>query len=145
MTVSVALGLAVATGGCASASATPGRTPADFEGVTAELDRAHIAVSHVVSGDPGCDDPSLAPTAIGFDAQGLDQPEAVRVHLFLFRDGPTYDRLRPTVDRCAAAVVSDPNAYVALDARPFVATAAGPWGADFRAAFRAALTRAAGG
>jgi hypothetical protein len=136
---------ALVMSGCSASASAPAATPADFEGVVAELDRGHVAVDHVVSGDAGCDDRSLAPAAIAFDARGLDQPTPVRIHLFLFRDGATYDRLRPAVDRCAAAFVADPQSYVALDARPFVAVSPGPWAPQFTAAVRSAVTRAAGG
>jgi hypothetical protein len=123
----------------------PRATPADFEGTVAELDRQHVAVSDVVSGDTGCSDPELVGPAIGLSASGVDQPTPVRIHLYLFRDGPTYDRLRQAVDRCAATFVGDASAYVAIDARPFVATSQGPWAPAFTAAVRAALTRASGG
>lgn len=145
LTLVVAIAIGIGIAGCEPSSEGPGPTPANFEGIVAELDRAHIAVDHVVSGEAGCDDPTLAPTAISFDARGLDQPTPVRVHLFIFADGAAYDRLRPAVDRCASAFVTDPSAYVAVDARPFVAASAGPWGPHFTAAMRSALGRAAGG
>ncbi len=45
-----------------------------------------IRIDHVVSGDAGCSDQELIPTAIGFDASGLDQASVVRLHLFIFRN-----------------------------------------------------------
>jgi hypothetical protein len=143
--VALALALGFGLGGCATSGGSPSPSSADFEGVVGELDRVHIGVDHVVSGDAGCDDPSLVPTAIAFDASGLDQPTPVRVHLYRFADAATYDRLRPAVDRCAARFVTDPNAYVAIDASPYVATSAGPWAPGFTGAFRSALIRASGG
>ncbi len=143
----LALGVAFSLAGCSGAAGPsgPAVTPADFEGVVAELDRQHVAVSDVVSGDAGCPDPSLAPTAISLTASGLDQPTPVRVHLYLFRDRAAYDRLRPAIDTCARSYVTDPDAYVALDAPPLVATSAGPWAPGLTTAVRTALTRAAGG
>lgn len=136
--------LALVAAGCAGGG-TAEPSPADFEGTVADLDRVHVAVGNVISGEAGCDDRTLAPTAISFDASGLDQPTPVRVHLYRFRDGATYDRLRPEVDQCARTFVTNPEDYVALDARPLVATSAGPWGAEFTAAVRSALERAAAG
>lgn len=143
--LAVVLVLAVAVAGCSASGASPAPSSADFEGLVAELDRVHVEVDHVVSGDAGCDDPTLAPTAIAFDARGLDQPTPVRVHLYRFADAAAYDRLRQAVDRCASHFVSDPNAYVAIDASPYVATSAGPWAPGFTDAVRAALTRASRG
>jgi hypothetical protein len=143
LAVALALLLTPAVVACSSAGATPVPSAADFEGTVAELDRAHVAVSDVVSGEAGCDDPTLAPTAISFSASGLDQPTPVRVHLYRFRDGAAYDRLRSEVDQCARSFVTNPDDFVVLDARPLVATAAGPWAPDFTAAVRSALERAA--
>lgn len=140
------LAVALATAGCGGGATASGprSTPTDFEGTTAELDRVHVAVDDVVSGDAGCPDTTLAPTAISFRARGLDQTNPVTVYLYRFRDDATYDRLRPQVDACARSYVTDASAYVAIDARPLVATSAGPWAPEFTAAMRSALTRAAG-
>ncbi len=142
--VAVVVLLAPVAAGCEGGSGAEPST-ADFAGTVAELDRVHVAVSDVVSGEAGCDDQTLARTAISFDASGLDQPTPVRIHLYRFRDDAAYDRLRPEVDACARSFVTDPDAYVALDARPFVATSAGPWGPEFTDAVRSALERAAAG
>ncbi|HEY3523491.1 MAG TPA: hypothetical protein VGK63_07280 [Candidatus Limnocylindrales bacterium] len=136
--------LALAAAGCSGGGSAEPST-ADFEGTVADLDRVHVAVSDVISGEAGCANSTLAPTAISFDASGLDQPNPVRIHLYRFRDGSTYDRLRPDVDQCARSFVTNPDDYVALDARPLVATSIGPWGPQFTAAVRSALERAAAG
>jgi hypothetical protein len=102
-------------------------------------------VDTVVSGEPGCDDRDLTPTAIAFSAHGLDQPTPVRVHVYLFRDDAADQRLRSAVDACARAYVSDPDGYVSIDASPFVLTGQGPWGSQFVGALRAGLTSAATG
>jgi len=142
----LALGMAVAAAGCAdnADNLRASTTPADFFGIVNEFARLGIGVNHVVSGDAGCDDRTLGPTAIAFDAKGLDQPTIVRIHLYAFRDKATFDRLRSSVDTCARAFVSDPATYEAVDGAPFVVTSQGPWGPQFEAAVRQALTAAAG-
>jgi hypothetical protein len=142
----LALGMAVVAAGCAdnADNLRASATPADFFGIVNEFARLGIGVNHVVSGDAGCDDRTLAPTAISFDAKGLDQPTIVRIHLYAFRDKATFDRLRSSVDTCARAFVTDPATYEAVDASPFVVTGQGPWGSQFEAAVRQALTIAAG-
>ena len=62
----------------------PAATPADFAGISGYMGNHGITVEHVVSGDAGCEDPTLRQTAIAFDAQGLDQatPDpGLRLHL----------------------------------------------------------------
>ena len=41
----------------------PSPSPADFQGVATELAKRGIKIDHVVSGDAGCTDKVLAPTA----------------------------------------------------------------------------------
>ena len=119
-------------------------TPADFGGITNELLKHGVSADRAVSGDAGCEDRTLTPTAIGFDARGLDQTTTVRIHLYAFKDKATFDRLRASVDTCARAFVADPSTYESVDAPPFVVTGQGPWGPQFEAAVRQALTTAAG-
>src|SRR5262245_55400132 len=108
--IALTLGIAILAAGCADNAdnlrASP--TPADFGGIVNELARVGIHVNRVVSGDAGCADATLAPTAIGFDAFGLDQPASVRIHLYAFKDASTFDRLRASVDTCAQSFVTDP-------------------------------------
>ena len=60
-------------GACGVVSTTPpAATPADFPGITSEFAKRGVSVNHFVSGDAGCPDPVLTPTAIAFDAKGLD-------------------------------------------------------------------------
>lgn len=122
----------------------PAPTPADFFGITANLDRRDIVVDHVTSGDAGCDDPVLGQTAIAFDASGLDQATPVRVYVYIFRNRDAFDRLRQTVDACAAAYATDPEAFASVEASPYVVASAGPWAPRFQAAMRAAISEAAG-
>lgn len=138
--------LAMLMAGCAdnADNLRASATPADFGGIVNEFARVGIHVNRVVSGDAGCTDATLGPTAIGFDAFGLDQPTSVRIHLYAFRDRATFDRLRASVDTCARSFVSDPQSFQSVDAPPFALTSQGPWGQQFEGAIRSALTAAAG-
>jgi hypothetical protein len=122
----------------------PAPTPADFQGIAADLVQRGVHIDNIVSGDAGCNDQELARTAIGFDAEGLDQEETTRVYVYIFRNREAYERLRESVDACARSYVSDPEAYVSVDRSPYVVASAGPWGRAFREAVRAAITEAAG-
>jgi hypothetical protein len=135
--------LVVAACGIVSTTA-PSPTPADFPGIAVEFGKRGILLEHAVAGDAGCDDHILSPTAISFDASGLDQAAKVRIHLYVFRDRTTFDRLRATVDSCARSFVTDPATYESVDESPFVVAGRGPWGSAFEAALRQGLHIAAG-
>lgn len=130
--------------GCARATALPSPTPGDFAGIVQELTRAGILVGNVVSGDAGCPDPTLAPTAIAFDAHGLDQAQAVRVRVYIFRNRDSWQRLSGSVATCARSYVTDPSSYESLAPSPFVVSGQGPWAPQFAAALKEAFTAAAG-
>jgi hypothetical protein len=137
------VGLVVA--GCGVvATESPVPTPADFPGIVSELHKRGVTLSDWVSGDAGCTDRTLIPTAIGFDASGLDQATKVRAHIYIFRNRDAFDRLRGSVDDCARSYVTDPAAYENVAESPFVVAAQGPWGPKFEAALREALAVAAG-
>jgi hypothetical protein len=139
----VALLLAVA--GCGTISTTPpAPTPADFQGIATELTRRTIAIDDIVSGDAGCDDRVLIPTAIGLTASGLDQSEPVRIYLYIFRNREAFERLRASIDGCARSFVTDPASYETVEQSPFVLAGQGPWAPDFEAAVRDAMLVAAG-
>jgi hypothetical protein len=130
---------------CSLVSTTPpAATPADFQGITAEVAKRGIQVNRFVSGDPGCDDPVLAPTAISFDARGLDQTENVRVYVYIFRNRDAFERLRASVDSCATSFVTDPATFETIEESPYVVAGQGPWGIDFEGAIRDGLSAAAG-
>jgi len=116
----------------------------DFPGIAGELANRGLDLDAIVSGDDGCDDPSLAPTAIAFDATGLGMDDPVRLRVYIFRNGETYERRRPDVDACAAAWSTDPATFELVDARPFVLAGQGPWTDQFKAAIRDSMTAAAG-
>jgi hypothetical protein len=130
---------------CGTISTTaPAPTPADFEGIAAQLAKRGLLLGDVVSGDAGCQDPTLIPTAIGFTAQGLDQAEPARMHVYIFRNRDAFERLRASVDECARSFVIDPESYETVEQSPFVVAAQGPWAPGFEAALREALREAAG-
>lgn len=141
----LAVWLALLVGGCGALTTTPpAPTPADFQGITSELAKRGIGVNHFVSGDAGCPDPVLTPTAIAFDARGLDQADYVRIYIYIFRNRDTFERLRASIDACAASFVTDPQAYESVDESPYVLAGQGPWGIEFEHALRAGLAAAAG-
>jgi hypothetical protein len=137
--------LALVLGGCGFVSRTPpAPTPADFLGISSAIVARGISLDHVAAGDAGCADPGLAKTAISFRASGLDQAAPVPVHLYIFGSRDSYEKLRASVDACAGSFITDPRAFVSIDASPFVIVGRGPWGLRFTAAIRQALTQAAG-
>jgi len=141
----VVLAMAFVAGACGILTTTPpAPTPADFQGIASEIVRRGVAIEHLVSGDAGCDDAVLNPTAIGLDANGLDQDETVRLYLYIFRNREAYERLRSSVDECARSFVTDPDTFESIESSPFVLAGQGPWAPDFKAALREALTEASG-
>ena len=137
--------VATAIGGCGTISTSPpAPTPADFQGIAAELVQRSITIDDIVSGDAGCDDPALIPTAIGIDAGGLDQPVPVRIHMYIFRSRASFEKLRASVDLCARSFVTDPQTYETVEQSPYVLAGQGPWSPRFEAAIREALEVAAG-
>ena len=132
-------------GACGLASASPpAATPADFVGITSEFAKRGVGVNRFVSGDAGCPDPILTPTAISFDAEGLDQASNVRIYLYIFRNREVFERLRATIDACAASFVTDSETFESVEESPYVLAGQGPWGIEFKAALRAGLAAAAG-
>jgi hypothetical protein len=143
--VPVFLAIAFVAAACGVLTTTPpAPTPADFQGIASEIVRRGIAIEHIVSGDAGCNDPVLNPTAIGLDASGLDQVETVRLYLYIFRNREVYERLRGAVDECARGFVTDPETFESIESSPFVLAGQGPWAPEFKAALRDALTEASG-
>jgi hypothetical protein len=143
--VPAALAIALLVAGCGVLTTTPpAPTPADFQGIASEIVRRGIAIDHLVSGDAGCNDAVLNPTAIGLDASGLDQAEPVRLYLYIFRNREVYERLRSSVDECAQSFVTDPQTFESIESSPFVMAGQGPWAPAFKAALREALTVASG-
>lgn len=131
--------------GCSAIlQASPAPTPMDFPGIAGELANRGITLDRFTSGDDGCNDGTLTATAIGFDASGLGVTTPIRLRIYIFRTGDTFDRRRPDVDPCVAAWAQDPATVEFIDAKPFVLAGQGPWPAAFKTAIRDALTAAAG-
>jgi hypothetical protein len=130
--------------GCGVSTTPPPPTPADFQGIAAELSKRGLRIDHIVSGDAGCDNLDLERTAIGLDAAGLDQASPTRLFIYIFRNRASFERLRQTVDGCAQSYATDPDAFESIEASPFVVASAGPWAPEFRSAVRAAIIEAAG-
>ena len=131
--------------GCAGlleSAPTPGPLP--FPEITGQLGRFGINVSDWVSGDPGCTDQSLSPTAIRFNAEGLDQATPVVLRIYIFGDHAAWDRRLADVDTCAAAWATDPATFEQLQVSPYVVAGQGPWPPAFAAALRSAITASAG-
>lgn len=122
----------------------PAPTPADFQGIATELTRRKIAIDDIVSGDAGCSDPILVPTAISLTAKGLDQTTPVRLYLYIFRNRASFEKLRASIDACAANFVTDPETFESMEQSPFVLAGQGPWAPQFKAAIRDAIVVAAG-
>jgi len=136
---------AVALAGCRALAVTPPPpTPADFAGIVGSLGGRGIGVEDVRTGDSGCSDPDLIGPAVSLRARGLDQATSVPLHLYMFRNTASYQKLRSAVDACAKSYVTDATTYESLDAVPFVLVGQGPWPATFKGALQAALTEAAG-
>lgn len=137
--------VALVVAGCGSITGTPpAPTPADFPGLAAALARRGIVIDRIVSGDAGCDDPALVPTAIRFDASGLDQPAPTRVYVYILRNREAFERLLPDVASCATRYVTDPHGEPWVPISPFVMTGPGPWSPAFRDALTEGLEEAAG-
>jgi hypothetical protein len=144
-TVVVALLLVVVASGCNTITGTPpAPTPADFPGIASALARHGVAIDHIVSGDPGCGDPNLVPTAIRFEASGLDQPAPTRVYVYIFRTREAFERLLHDVASCADAYVTDEEGEPWIPVSPYVMSGPGPWAPAFRDALTDGLTEAAG-
>jgi hypothetical protein len=141
--LAIAVAALLAACGTVSRSA-PAATPADFQGIAGDIVQRGIQISHIVSGDAGCADQNLGKTAIAFDGMGLDQATPVRVYVYIFRNRATYERLRSTIDHCAATYVTDPSTYETVETSPYVVSGQGPWGPSFRTNLRAAIDEAAG-
>jgi len=138
-----AVALLVAACGTITVTEAPA-TPTDFPGLTGRLNAAKIEVGDWVSGDAGCEDPDLIPSAISFSAQGLDQATPLTMRLYVFRNRAAFERHRDQVGPCAQSWVTDPQTYEEVQQSPYVLAGQGPWAPGFEAALRAVLEGAAG-
>jgi hypothetical protein len=137
--------LAFVAAGCAGLQGSPPiPDPASFPEIASQLGRFGVDVENWTAGDAGCDDPTLAPTAIRFEAQGLDEASPVLLRIYIFRNRDAWERRQADVDTCAAAWATDPSTFEIVQTSPYVLAGQGPWPPQFEAAVRKALTEAAG-
>lgn len=122
----------------------PTPTPQAFPGIVGELGRVGVEALNWTSGDAGCDDPTLHPTAIRFDVRGLDQPAPVQLRIYIFRNREAWQRRLPDVEACAAAWATDPATFELLQISPYVLAGQGPWPPRLEGAIRQGITAAAG-
>ena len=141
----VPLALAIAVAGCAGVlQSPPVPDPEAFPGISGQLGRFGVEVLNWTAGDPGCDDPTISPTSIRFEAKGLDQPTPVQMRIYIFRNREAWERRMPDVDRCAQQWAVDPATFEILQISPYVLAGQGPWPPEFDAAVRQGLEEAAG-
>ncbi|HSS36859.1 MAG TPA: hypothetical protein VLR93_11345 [Patescibacteria group bacterium] len=138
------LALCLTAVACTRGADVPSPSPTDFAGIVEQLAKRGILVANVVAGDAGCPDATLAPTAIAFDASGLDQRDPIRIRVYIFRNHDAWQRLSGSVATCAHAYVTDPSTYESLAPSPFVVSGQGPWPPGFAAALKDGFTVAAG-
>ena len=143
--MALAVGTALALMGCAALQEpAPTPTPQAFPGIVGELGRLGVNAIEWTSGDAGCDDPTLHPTAIRFEVQGLDQPAPIQLRIYIFRNREAWQRRLPDVEACAAAWAEDPATFELLEISPYVLAGQGPWPPQFEQAVRDGITTAAG-
>lgn len=137
--------VALSTAACSALlEAAPTPTPQAFGGIVGELAREGVEAITWTSGDAGCDDPTLHPTAIRFDAQGLDQPTPVQLRIYIFRNREAWSRRLPDVESCVASWATDPETFEFVPMSPYVLAGQGPWPPQFERAIADGLAAAAG-
>jgi hypothetical protein len=131
--------------GCSALKgAAPQDTPQDFGGIAGDIALEGVTVGRPVSGDAGCEDPTLIATAVGFDASGLGVASPIRARVYIFGDHASYERRRPDVDTCVAAWATEPATIEFIDVSPYVLVVQGPIPAAFKAALVRGVTAASG-
>jgi hypothetical protein len=139
------LALAVLLSACGNMlQSAPTPDPEAFPGIASQLGRFGVDVLNWTSGDPGCDDPTLSPTSIRFQAEGLDQATPVQMRIYIFRNREAWERRMPDVDSCAQEWAEDPATFEILQVSPYVLAGQGPWPPEFDAAVREAIQESAG-
>jgi hypothetical protein len=137
--------LALALAGCRSILESPGPPdPEAFPGIVGQLGRFGVEVQTWTSGDSGCGDSTLNPTAIRFTASGLDQATPLTLRIYIFGSHAAWDRRLADVDTCASAWATDPATFEILQTSPYVVAGQGPWPAAFSDALHKAITASAG-
>jgi hypothetical protein len=141
----LALLLSLSLGACSAIlESPPVPDPEAFPGIAGQLGRFGIDIQTWTSGDSGCDDGTLNPTAIRFTAVGLDQPTPLTLRIYIFRDRAAWDRRLADVDTCAGKWATDPATFEIVQTSPYVVAGQGPWPPGFADAIHKALTASAG-
>jgi hypothetical protein len=131
--------------GCSALTVSPpSAAPEAFPGIAGRLGQFGVNVESWTSGDSGCDDASLNPTAIRFTADGLDQSTPLTIRIYIFADRAAWDRRLADVDTCAGRWTTDPANFQIVQTSPYVVAGQGPWPPQFAAALRQAIDAAAG-
>jgi hypothetical protein len=131
--------------GCSALKGTvPEPTPLDFNGIAGQLGLQGLTVDDPISGDAGCTDPTIIPTAVGLNVSGLGVTTPLRARVYIFANRAAYERRRADVDTCVAAYAADPATVEFIDASPYVLVVQGPIPAAFKTALQQALQLAAG-
>ena len=139
------LALALILSGCGGLlQSAPVPDPESFPEIAGQLGRFGVDVLNWTSGDPGCDDPTLSPTSIRFEANGLDQAAPVQLRIYIFRNREAWQRRMADVDTCAQAWADDPATFEILQVSPYVLAGQGPWPPKFEDAIRQAIQASAG-
>jgi hypothetical protein len=137
--------LTLALAACSSILESPGPPdPEAFPGIAGQLGRFGIDVRTWTSGDSGCEDSTLNPTAIRFTADGLDQAAPLTLRIYIFGGREAWDRRLADVDTCAGTWAADPATFQIVQTSPYVLAGQGPWPPAFADALRRALIAAAG-
>ena len=140
-----ALFLGLALTGCTALTVSPPPpAPEAFPGIAGRLGQVGIDVSSWTSGDSGCEDPTLNPTAIRFTADGLDQSTPLTLRIYIFADREAWDRRLADVDTCAGKWTTDPSTFQIVQTSPYVVAGQGPWPPQFAEALRKAIETSAG-
>jgi len=143
--LAAAVMLVAVLAGCSSLVETvPSPTAQDFGGIVAALGAEGISITQPQSGDAGCSDPNLIPTAIGFMATGLGVTTPIKLRVYIFGSDTAFQRRQVDVDTCAQRWATDPATFEAVDASPYILAGQGPWPPGFKASVQHALRVAAG-
>jgi hypothetical protein len=144
LAVATVLLASVLTGCGALLDSPPTAAPEPFPGIAGQLGRFGIDVTSWTSGDPGCSSSTLSPTAVKFEAHGLDQATPVTLRIYIFKDHDAWDRRLSDVDGCAAEWATDPATFKQLQISPYVLAGQGPWPPGFADALTKGITASAG-
>jgi hypothetical protein len=135
----------VVLAGCQAINGKPPEpTPLDFGGIAGDIALEGITVGRPVSGDAGCQDPTMIASAVGFDVSGLGVSTALRARVYIFGSHDAYERRRSDVDTCVGSWATDPANVEFIDASPYVLVVQGPIPTAFKTALSTGLQAAAG-